>query len=1053
MSILSNLFPFSKLGIEGQALNPKNGNADFRLKDINADYNVVSESFSFSDLGITSALPGKQLHGHRLGHQGMNRASSFDPSRLIAKDLHRLAMKRPYSFYEHIIPEFSPPKLPDHNNFIDYSPISIELTLGLSHNDLFEVKLEANAEFLVAAPFHGSHPSENRLPAEVNIEVDGIESTKADTVYENESLISTLSEPLAESILDPEYVLAWNRQAFDTVARSSRGPTVAARLYSKLAEIQYDSWAFFDKNASGIYFSSLKQNDLTDLLAEAGVSDIEMSKFKADYESSSDSTKNLIFNSLRQSVISRGAHDVLVDIQKSMIDDADVLNNLVENANLLLRQQIADITAIVPSSSHLINEISIDLSNKISSVLLEEARQDGSNQLGLYSDTSGYVPTTSVYEPTSSAPVLDSEWQPLLGQVPLTPHWGNVKPFAIDVDQVLPEGVVSPYLDSGLLNLEYIDEINEVLDFSLDLSPTQKAIAEYWEGGDGTGTPPGIWLKDLGGLIVSRALNLDDTIELNLKATQAMYDASIAVWNTKYHFNTVRPGTSIRQFYAEDQLNDGLLGADFESTLPVPPFPDIPSGHSAFSASFNSVLIDFFGNNTYGGSVVLADDSSLYSENGFDGLEGVGEDIVLTWDTFSQAAGQAGLSRLYGGIHTRSGDLIGQIMGYKIGSIVTSKVDQLLYGSSPSFEADHPKQNFGTMKSDLISVDHNSDGFSVQELYGFRGNDTLVSSGDSSFHLYGGMGVDEFQIGINSDVTIRDYEYMEQITLSENFLDDDSLGQILFQDSGTPEPFTDVMIGSRRLVRLDGAWDQSEVKISVADDAKSEGIGDLHVVNADLTIADVDAMINTQFINEVQVDLALDDVLNDVEVQFNSTDVVVQSAKDHDELMVSSPLFADDTFDALINVYPANEVEVDNFSVIPSFDMAWKVETDVVVKSGMDHREMMITSPLFDDETFDALINVQPSNDLHDHGSVTALLDLAWQVGTDFAPYEGKEVRESFVLGKSDISISNDFDLLQATLSDHPSYTSPFASINSFPSSVFGSIGSNLPIFNQPWQV
>ena len=169
--------------------------------------------------------------------------------------------------------------------------------------------------------------------------------------------------------------------------------------------------------------------------------------------------------------------------------------------------------------------------------------------------------------------------------------------------------------------------------------------------------------------------------------------------------------------------------------------------------------------------------------------------------------------------------------------------------------------------------------------------------------------------------------------------------------------------------------------------------------------------------------------------------------------MVSSPLFADDTFDALINVYPANEVEVDNFSVIPSFDMAWKVETDVVVKSGMDHREMMITSPLFDDETFDALINVQPSNDLHDHGSVTALLDLAWQVGTDFAPYEGKEVRESFVLGKSDISISNDFDLLQATLSDHPSYTSPFASINSFPSSVFGSIGSNLPIFNQPWQV
>ena len=67
---------------------------------------------------------------------------------------------------------------------------------------------------------------------------------------------------------------------------------------------------------------------------------------------------------------------------------------------------------------------------------------------------------------------------------------------------------------------------------------------------------------------------------------------------------------------------------------------------------------DFFGSNVYQGSAVLADDSSIYNDNGFDGLIGKGDDIVLNWDTFSFAAEQAGLSRLLGAIHTSTGDLI-----------------------------------------------------------------------------------------------------------------------------------------------------------------------------------------------------------------------------------------------------------------------------------------------------------------------------------------------------------------------------------------------------------
>jgi hypothetical protein len=719
-------------------------------------------------------------------------------------------------------PSFS--KLPQRRRLSAY-PLFTNgvLSTRLSPKALFQNKLEPRVNTLIKGFREQTSFFDSDFLAKTNGYADeGVTLNTSGFKAVDQSL--SLESSSVEEIADLEYVLGWNRLALDTASKSNLGPTVAARLYSKLAAVQYDSWAVFDEKALGAYYNSSKQSNLIDLLADAGVSNTALSQFANQYESASDSTKDFLSDALRQAVISRGARDVLVEIQNSMITDVKVLEKLNDNANSLLDWQLSTISNRVPSFSTIINEISIDLSGKISSAILQDALKDGANQLNLYVDTTNYTPTTSVYDSTSSSPVFDSEWQPLTGQIALTPHWGQVSTFAVDVDNLLPESVVGPYTESGLLNQEYIDEINEVLDFSSSLSATERAIAEFWEGGIDTPTPPGLWLDQLDQIITSRELNLDQTIELNMKASQAMFDASIATWNTKYSFNTVRPGTSIRQIFADTQLSDGSFGVDFVPYLEVPPFPDIASGHSAFSASFNYVLIDFFKSNRFGGSAVLADESSLYTENGFDGLKDVGEDIVLSWDTFSQAAEQAGLSRLYGAIHTRSGDLIGQKTGYQVGATVNSKVDQLLQGSSLILEDDLPIQWFGTMKSDLLDadVDQDLDSFSVREMYGFRGDDTLIAHGGSPYHLYGGMDVDQFQIWNGSDVIIRDYEINELIAFDKSFFDDDaSLDQIVLFDPGLSTPFTDVMIDSRRLVRLDGRWDKSQINISLFDDANS----------------------------------------------------------------------------------------------------------------------------------------------------------------------------------------------------------------------------------------
>jgi hypothetical protein len=95
----------------------------------------------------------------------------------------------------------------------------------------------------------------------------------------------------------------------------------------------------------------------------------------------------------------------------------------------------------------------------------------------------------------------------------------------------------------------------------------------------------------------------------------------------------------------------------------TPAFAGYVSGHSTFSRASAEVLAGFTGSEFFPGGLgewTIAADSLEFEA-------GPATDITLQWATYADAADQAGISRLYGGIHVRADDLAGRIMGAAIG--------------------------------------------------------------------------------------------------------------------------------------------------------------------------------------------------------------------------------------------------------------------------------------------------------------------------------------------------------------------------------------------------
>ena len=248
----------------------------------------------------------------------------------------------------------------------------------------------------------------------------------------------------------------------------------------------------------------------------------------------------------------------------------------------------------------------------------------------------------------------------------LLAQWPNVKPFALTSASEF-RSAPPPALDSP----EYAAAVDQVMQNggfqSNQRTAEQTEIALFWADGGGTATPPGHWNRIATDLTLAKQTNLLETARTFALMNIAMADAGIACWDAKYHHDVWRPIDAIRQ---ADQDGNAATTSD-SSWIPLlktPPFPTYTSGHSTFSGAASTVLASLFGDATPFES--QTDGHLAPEQRPLD----ASQIVTRQFDSFTQAAEEAGMSRIYGGIHFSFDNTAGLQLGREVGAATLARL-------------------------------------------------------------------------------------------------------------------------------------------------------------------------------------------------------------------------------------------------------------------------------------------------------------------------------------------------------------------------------------------
>lgn len=320
------------------------------------------------------------------------------------------------------------------------------------------------------------------------------------------------------------------------------------------------------------------------------------------------------------------------------------------------------------------------IGNVAAAAVLQYRRHDGSNQLGdepgsdgtPYSDYTGYRP---VNPPDR---IVDPDrWQPIPFTRPdgstfvvgfLTPHWYRVKTFALESSaQFRAEPPPTTKTADALLK----QQTDAVLAFNATLTPQQKAVVEFMRDGPRSTGQSGHWLRFAQDVSRRDGHAIDDDVKLYFSVACAAFDAFVACWETKRVYDSSRPWTLVRHYYAGKTVRGwagpqgGVVELPAEQWHPyspyvfvTPPFPGYTSGHATVSGACAKILELFTGSDTYGATerrrcCVLTETVS-------------GDEIALDLPTFSATAEMAALSRAMGGYHIPIDNDVGLRIGRQI---------------------------------------------------------------------------------------------------------------------------------------------------------------------------------------------------------------------------------------------------------------------------------------------------------------------------------------------------------------------------------------------------
>ncbi len=237
----------------------------------------------------------------------------------------------------------------------------------------------------------------------------------------------------------------------------------------------------------------------------------------------------------------------------------------------------------------------------------------------------------------------------------LVPWWGNVTPFSIPSASRFMPGP-PPALNSS----QYGAAVNETRSLGRFDSTTRTAdqtqIAEFWADSPGpTASPVGKWNLIAETLATQQGNTLAENARMFALLDVTLADAGIVCWKTKYTYELWRPEDAI---HLADTDGNPATQADptWTPLLTSPNFPEYMSGHSTFSAAAAEMLGLFFG----------TDDIAFETMAGFDVLPGV----TRSYDSLSEASLEAGMSRIYAGIHFQFSNVAGRECGQSIADYV-----------------------------------------------------------------------------------------------------------------------------------------------------------------------------------------------------------------------------------------------------------------------------------------------------------------------------------------------------------------------------------------------
>ena len=212
-------------------------------------------------------------------------------------------------------------------------------------------------------------------------------------------------------------------------------------------------------------------------------------------------------------------------------------------------------------------------------------------------------------------------------QKPLLPKWGENRPFALQTGNDCP--LPSPPAYSEEKGSEFYKEALEVYETVNNLTAEQRAIARFWSDDPMLSpTPPGHWIVIGLKILDERRASAAEHADLLARLGITLADAFIGCWHSKFEYDLLRPVTYIKR----------VIDPKWEPILITPPFPEYPSGHSTQSGAAATVLTAFFGENF------------AFTDNTHEKDKLPNRSFSSFWD----AAEEAGISRLYGGIHFRA---------------------------------------------------------------------------------------------------------------------------------------------------------------------------------------------------------------------------------------------------------------------------------------------------------------------------------------------------------------------------------------------------------------